>query len=253
MDICTDYAEACQANGPTGYMTDIDNGVTNGFDWYEVNGGRQDNMIYFYRGREMTLEISGRKLLNSNQLPAHWEANREALLQFIEVSTYGLRGNVTDCETGQAIEAEIFIEGHDIDNSSVFSDRQLGDYYRFLAAGTYEVRYTAPDYDTIYRTVVVNDKEAHIENIGLCKQVSNTHNEDIYSNLVVQVVEGKLYLAGLPLGQQIAVKVFSTSGHNLVHLPHYNESAELSHLTSGVYYISIETEGTSTTRPLLIP
>ena len=35
------------AQSSAGYFNDLNNGVTNGWDWYEVNGGRQDFMNYF--------------------------------------------------------------------------------------------------------------------------------------------------------------------------------------------------------------
>jgi hypothetical protein len=33
-------------------------GVTNGYDWYRITGGRQDYVTWFLRGREVTIEVS---------------------------------------------------------------------------------------------------------------------------------------------------------------------------------------------------
>jgi len=38
--IARDYATHAQVDGPAGYMTDLDNGITEGCDWYAISGGR---------------------------------------------------------------------------------------------------------------------------------------------------------------------------------------------------------------------
>ncbi len=70
-DISHMYADTVHAFS-SGYMTGFNNGITNGWDWYEVDGGRQDYMTYFRGGREVTIELSSTKLLPANELPAHW-------------------------------------------------------------------------------------------------------------------------------------------------------------------------------------
>ncbi|HVP06448.1 MAG TPA: M14 family zinc carboxypeptidase, partial [Candidatus Acidoferrum sp.] len=42
------YADTCHIYAPSGYMADLSDGITDGYDWYEVNGGRQDYMNYFH-------------------------------------------------------------------------------------------------------------------------------------------------------------------------------------------------------------
>ena len=62
-DISRTYADTVHGNGPLGYMTDLDNGVTNGYAWYPVYGGRQDFTNYFLHAREVTLELPWIKCL----------------------------------------------------------------------------------------------------------------------------------------------------------------------------------------------
>ena len=34
--VCRDYADTVQANSPTGFFNDFNNGITNGSDWFFV-------------------------------------------------------------------------------------------------------------------------------------------------------------------------------------------------------------------------
>ncbi len=140
------YADTCHVNSPLGYFTDLDNGVTNGYAWYSINGGRQDYMNYFQQCREVTLEISSNKLLPTSQLQSFWNYNYRSMLNYIEESLYGVRGIVTDSLTGQPLQAEVFIAMHDKDSSMVYSSLPIGNYHRLLKGDTYNITFKAPGY-----------------------------------------------------------------------------------------------------------
>ncbi|MCK4407849.1 MAG: T9SS type A sorting domain-containing protein, partial [Bacteroidales bacterium] len=144
--VCREYADSAQFYSPYGYMTALNNGITNGYDWYTIAGGRQDYMTYFHQCREFTLELSDIKILPANQLPAFWDYNYRSFLNYIEQINYGIRGIITDSITGDPIEAEVYIDGHDIDSSWVYSSLPIGNYYRPIYAGTYEITYSAQGY-----------------------------------------------------------------------------------------------------------
>jgi len=144
--VCREYADTVHEYAPTGYLNDLNNGITNGYQWYEVAGGRQDYNTYFHQGREFTLEISENKMPQASQMPAFWEYNYRSFLNYMEQSTFGIRGKVTDAANGNPVEAEIFIESHDHDSSMVFSHLPLGAYYRPVFEGTYTVKVSAWGY-----------------------------------------------------------------------------------------------------------
>ncbi len=148
ISISREYADSAQANSPSGYMTYRNNGITNGYDWYEVAGGRQDYITYWKGGRETTIELSNTMLLPESQLIAHWNYNRAAFLTYIEQAFYGIRGLVTDAQTGLPVAATISVVDHDADSSEVYTDPDVGDYHRMIAPGTYSLRFTAPGYIT---------------------------------------------------------------------------------------------------------
>lgn len=144
INVCREYVDTVHLYSPSGYLTDLQNGITNGYAWYSTSGSRQDYMNYFQHCREITLELSGTKLLSPSQLPAHWDWNYRSLLNFIEQSTFGVNGIVTDAETGDPISAMISIEGHDEDSSMVFAEPMHGFYQRNLEEGIYDLTFSAP-------------------------------------------------------------------------------------------------------------
>ncbi|MFH2036264.1 MAG: M14 family zinc carboxypeptidase [Candidatus Zixiibacteriota bacterium] len=152
------FADSAQYYSPSGYMTGYDDGITNGFDWYEVAGGRQDYMNYWHGCREATAEISDTKLLSASLLPAHWIYLRVSLLDWLENALYGVRGIVTDYSTGLPIYATIKVVGHDMDSSYGWTDPDVGDYHRLLAAGSYDLEFSSPGFipHTEYNVTITN-------------------------------------------------------------------------------------------------
>ncbi|MCF8364461.1 MAG: PKD domain-containing protein [Bacteroidales bacterium] len=142
--VCREYVDTVHLYSPSNYLTDLNNGITNGYAWYTTSGCRQDYMNYFQQCREVTAELSGTKLLPANQLPSHWDWNYRSFINFIQQASYGIKGIVTDQETGDPLEAMVFIEGHDIDSSMVFADPVNGFYQRMLDEGIYNLTFSAP-------------------------------------------------------------------------------------------------------------
>ena len=144
--VCREYADTAHVNAPSGYMSDYQNGITNGAQWYSISGGRQDYMNYFQQCREVTIEISNTKLLPASQLLNFWNYNYRSLLNYIEQVTYGVRGTVTDSLTGEPLKAMVYITGFDKDSSMVFSSLPVGNYHRMLKAGLYNLTFSADGY-----------------------------------------------------------------------------------------------------------
>lgn len=168
------FADSARAHAPANYFTDILGypnlpGVTQGFDWYEVNGGRQDYMNWYKNCREFTVELSDTKLIPENQIANHWSYLRESLLGYMEASLRGFRGTITDLCTGKPIRARVKILNHDKDSSHVYSSAVLGNYHRPIAAGNWQVEFSAPGYQTVTlpSVTVLNNQPAKVQNMGL--------------------------------------------------------------------------------------
>lgn len=148
-------------------MTDLNNGVTNGGDWYVITGGRQDYMCWFQHGREITIELSGTKLPASSQLIPFWNYYYRSLINYMKQCKYGLRGSVTDACTGTPLVAKIFVNTHDRDSSTIYSNSRFGDYYRPINAGSYTVTYSANGYISQTLSFTIANKDTIIRNIQL--------------------------------------------------------------------------------------
>ncbi|MBS3767281.1 MAG: carboxypeptidase regulatory-like domain-containing protein [Candidatus Cloacimonetes bacterium] len=166
-DISRAYADTVHSFAPSGYMTFMNNGITRGYVWYSINGGRQDYMNWFQACREVTLEISDTKLLPASQLDAHWNYNKRSFINYIKNVLFGIRGVVTDT-SGAPLYAKITIPAHDYDNSEVYTDPDVGDYHRMLLPGTYDLEVSAYGYVTQeVNDVTVVDTGATVVNVEL--------------------------------------------------------------------------------------
>jgi hypothetical protein len=176
-----EWADTVHANAPSGYFTLMDNGVTNGYEWYEVDGGRQDYMNYYHHCREITLEISDIKLLPENLLPDFWEYNYRSFINYMAQGLYGIAGTVTDSESGLPVTATITINDHDNNGSWVLSDSITGGYFRPVMEGTYSITYSAPKYacQTFEQVSAVNYQKT-VKDVELVYTGSGI-GEDAYS------------------------------------------------------------------------
>jgi len=122
------------------------NGITNGAAWYVVQGGMQDWFYRFMTCNEVTIELSDTpNPTPASLLPALWDDNRPAMLAFLEAVHIGVHGLVTDAVAGAPLAAKVTVAGN---TQSVFTDEQVGDYYRMLLPGTYTLTCSAPGYVT---------------------------------------------------------------------------------------------------------
>ena len=167
--LARDFADLAQADSPGGYMTDFENGITNGWDWYLVHGGRQDFMTFFHSGREVTIELSDVFIQPAEDLVNFWQWNRSALLDFVAHAHQGIRGVVSGRD-GEPLAATIEVVGVDReeDGSMARTDPDVGDFHRLLLPGLYDLRIEASGYHSReIQGVAVIDGEATVVDVVL--------------------------------------------------------------------------------------
>ena len=208
--VCKEYADTVHHNSPVGYMTLYPSGITNGYAWYQVTGGRQDYMNYFHHCRESTIELSDYYILPVSLLVPYWNYNCRSFLNYIEQAGYGLHGIVTDSLSGDPLPAKVFISGFDKDSSNVNTDPQVGDYHRLLKGGSYNVTYSATGYLSKTIPVQVIDRQTTVRNVKLLKGTLSTSiittnhaGSKIYPN---PVTEGNTIIEAQNPVQKLVVK-----------------------------------------------
>ena len=127
------------------YNGSFPQGISNGAAWYAIYGGLQD-WCYEMRGRaDVTIELSDISWPPPEQIPGFWEDNRESMLAYMEKTHTGIRGLASDFDTGEPIPAIITLEGN---SHEVYTDPEVGDYYRLTLPGVYTLNYYCYGYES---------------------------------------------------------------------------------------------------------
>jgi carboxypeptidase D len=145
-------------NLPMWESTQYEDGITNGAEWYVIYGGMQDWFYRFEGCNDITIEVSVIKTPPFNKIPDFWDENRESMMVYLESIHMGVRGIITDRATGEALYGRVRVEGN---TQPVFTDPDIGDYYRMLLPDTYNLIFEAEGYATKrIENIIVTDGPA---------------------------------------------------------------------------------------------
>lgn len=246
-NISRKYADTAHLYSVSGYMTFLGNGVTNGFDWYSINGGRQDFVTYELQGREVTIEIDDDYITPAADLSFLWQYNWRSLIGYLENALYGIQGSVTDVTNGNPVAARIKIQDHDKDSSHVYSDPLTGSFVRYLEPGAWDLVVTASKYvDVHMENVIVTEDQKTIVDIQMTPYVNPIDTTDT-SEIILYPNPVRANLnAVMParLFGMVNVKVYNMLG---VKLKDYDDEAvediplriDVTDLAGGVYVLII--------------
>jgi hypothetical protein len=246
--ISRQWVDTAHAFSYPGYMTAKEDGITNGFSWYPVYGGRQDYVNYFIRGREVTIELSNDKIPGENNLDNYWNYNYRSLLGYIEQVNTGISGIVRDSVTGLPVKAMISIPGHDKDNSQVYSDSIQGLYFRLLQEGNYVIESSAAGYTPKQIAVKVEKGQLTRVNIFLSPLAEFV----LYPNPFTDILRIDISEPG----KSLDLKFIDLSGREAKHITKKIISAgrqeiRIEGLAQGMYIVEI-TYGEMNTRETLM-
>ena len=253
--ISHEYADTAQAYS-VNYMNGFNDGITNGYDWYSITGGRQDYTTYFLNGRETTIELDVSKITPEAELDQLWNYNYRSFINYMAQVLYGIHGSVTDADNEtQAVPAMVTIVGYDLDNSMVYSDSIHGFYARLLNEGTYDLTFSADGYfdQTVSGVAVSNYRTTRLD-IALVKNTSAVSGPSEapfqlsifpnpargYANLTLELeTEATVALHIIDLNGRI---VFQTAPEKFG-VGTIEKSLELDFLEPGSYIIQLEVNG----------
>jgi hypothetical protein len=243
-----EYADTAQANSPSFYMNGFNDGISNGYQWYSINGGRQDYMNYFHHCREVTLELSDTKLLPENQLDNYWNYNKRSLINYMKQVMYGVHGKVTDSQTGEGLGAEVQILGHDFDESQVYSVPETGYYTRLLKEGDYNITFSSEGYTPrSYSLVNVFDYQKTVLDVQLdpidLDAVDSFESENalkVYPNPNTQHIVYVKYTKSID-----QIKLFNITGQEVRtwQPADKNTTLDLTQFDGGIYFLEVYSKG----------
>ena len=238
------YADNVINDGHNGYFgsSQFNNGITEGREWYPIDGSRQDYMNYFQHCREVTIEISNIKSPNSEKLPDYWEYNRQAMLDYTEQVIYGFRGIVTDQHSGNPIsDVKVEIVGHDYNKSEVYTFAPLGNYFRPIYEGSYQVTFSKAGCVSQTIPITVTNNNYTIANIQLsCETDITNHTLEkdikIYPNPTNGIfsIESEYKIENIEIFNTVGIKLFSKNINN------NSLKLDLSNFAKGQYFIIIK-------------
>ncbi|MBR4135795.1 MAG: T9SS type A sorting domain-containing protein [Bacteroidales bacterium] len=239
------FADTCHLYS-SNYMTEENNGVTEGGDWYVITGSRQDYYNYYLQCREVTIEVSDNKVAQSNYLPYYWNYIYHSYLNFLREAQHGFRGVVTDSITGAPLEATVVVESHDDNVSFVSSHLPEGDYQRPIKGGTWQVTYSSTGYYPKTLTLTAVDGQTTWQNVQLVPIGYGV--EDVEKPLVEvfpNPTAGELHVRIPAEMSDVVMTLYDAAGrclgHRVVSQP--EEVIPMQGLPSGVYLLRLVENG----------
>ncbi len=136
---------------------------TQGSVWdvlYQAPGVTGDELYGMHGAMGITFELNMTKQCPFSKSVQIWEDHIPAFTWLVEELGYGLHGMVTDASTSDPIAANIVIEG----KWYTFSDSEVGDFHKYLRAGTYNYRVFADGYeDATGQVTIANDAATQLD------------------------------------------------------------------------------------------
>ena len=118
-------------------------GITNGASWYSVTGGMQDWNYVAAGVFEVTIEMGCTKFPFASELLQLWLDHREPLIRYMEQVHRGVNGFVKSSIGTKIANAEITINNiHHVTHST-----WLGEYWKLLTPGRYNITVQSPGYE----------------------------------------------------------------------------------------------------------
>lgn len=151
---------------------------------YPINGSAKDSFYGLMGSVGWTHEVSHAFQPQPYLIPQYYSWNKPAMLYLIDMSSRGIKGIVTDANTGEGIPAIIYPSDTGGEYWPIYADPEVGDFHKFLLPGTYDVTITANGYQsTTVQNVVVVDTGATAVDVQLQPQTGTYGYRIIYSRI----------------------------------------------------------------------
>lgn len=127
--ISKEYADT---NSEMRSSTEFENGITNGYAWYQTTGGMQDWSTYWHNDSQVTFEISEIKWVDVKKIDYYYNDNRESMINYMSRIHQGAGLKFQD----KAASGKIKVLDSKNKNLGEFSFTG-GEFYKVLDPGNY--------------------------------------------------------------------------------------------------------------------
>ena len=139
---------------------------------YPINGSSKDTNYGVMGAISWSMEISYDKQPPASQIMMYYNRNYPAMISMIEHSGYGVEGVVTDSETGESVQAIVFVD----DYLPTYTDATIGDFHKYVLPGTYSITVMANGYETeIVNNITVYENNSTVTDFELDPLPEATH------------------------------------------------------------------------------
>jgi len=177
---------------------------------YPINGSAKDYFYGVMGSVGWTLEVSNDKTPPASSISIYYNWNKPAMLYLVEMVSRGIRGMVTDANSGEPLPAIVWVDSSLTEYWPVYTDPEVGDFHKFLLPGTYDITVTANGYQPMTITnVMVADTGATDVNFQLqsnpgtfgCRIISsqipgNNYSDEGMTPWALGAPDGKNYSIG---------------------------------------------------------
>jgi len=151
VDISKEYAST---NPSMKNSTDFTDGITNGYEWYELHGGMQDWSYRWHNDLQVTLEISMMKWVSYSDIDRFYNDNRESMINYLARVHQGAGFKLQDKSASGKVKV---IDSHGT-NLGEFSFTG-GEFFKVLDVGNYTYEIITGARAPLKISVTVNKNE----------------------------------------------------------------------------------------------
>ena len=182
------------------YEDGFTDGITNGADWYSIDGGMQDYNYLNSNCFEITIEQGCYKFPYASELQNIWNDNKVALVAYINQVHRGIAGFVKN-DRGDPI-ANASVEVMDRDHPVLTTVN--GEYWRLLTEGNYSIRVHAEGFQPVCVAGVMVPSSGRVKLDFSLSPVSDNQQEAssyncTFASSIAKEVHTSSYAVGLSL------------------------------------------------------
>lgn len=122
---------------------EFQDGIVNGYQWYEVNGGMQDWSYHWYNDLQVTIELSHQKWPDYSSVKTYFDDNKWSLYRYIERIHQGLGIKFLESDISGTVKVTQ-VQGLYKNEIGTYGFGQ-SEFYKVVPEGLYELQVTLKD------------------------------------------------------------------------------------------------------------